>query len=132
GAWVCVGGEVHAVPVIAVCVLSIPDDCSLLVQLPAAQPQQYSCPARRSSDLVNTMVPVALEPVQLVPVYQVAVPEVPEVAVNKAPGITPVPPPATTATAMTLAAPTQRPPMQVRAALVIERSLPLSATSSSI
>src|SRR2546428_545422 len=53
--------------------------------------------------MVNTMVPVALEPVQLVPVYQVAVPEVPEVAVNRAPVVTPLPLPSSRATVMTLA-----------------------------
>src|SRR5437016_4148276 len=64
--------------------------------------------------MVNTMLPVAVLPVQLVPVYQVRVPALPEEAVNRAPVVTPLPLPSSRATVITLAEVAHRPAVKVR------------------
>src|SRR5438093_1057334 len=69
--------------------------------------------------MVNTMVPAAVLPVQLVPVYQVAVPEVPEVAVNRAPVVTPLLLPSSSAAVMALAARAHWPAVNVQGEEVI-------------
>src|SRR3989442_780172 len=69
--------------------------------------------------MVKAMVPVAVLPVQLVPVYQVTVPVLPEEAVNTAPVVTPLLLLSSRATVMTLAARAQVPAVNALAGEVI-------------
>src|SRR5438034_277655 len=64
--------------------------------------------------MVNAIEPLAVVPVQLVPVYQVTVPALPEEAVKVAPVVTPLLLPSSSATVMTLAARAQAPAVKVR------------------
>src|SRR5438067_1438883 len=81
--------------------------------------------------MVNAMAPVAVVPVQLVPVYQVTVPVLPEEAVNTAPVVTPLLLPSSSATVITLAAKAQAPAVNTRAGEVITSLLAVPAVTVS-
>src|SRR5438874_1754372 len=81
--------------------------------------------------MVNAMAPLAVGPVQLVPVYQVRVPALPEEAVNVAPVVTSLLLTSSSATAMTLAAKAQAPAVNTRAGEVITSLLATPAVTVS-
>src|SRR2546425_445656 len=81
--------------------------------------------------MVNAMVPVAVVPAQLVPVYQVRVPVLPEEAVNTAPAVTPLLLPSSSATVMALAARAHWPAVNVRGEEVITSLVAEPATTDS-